>query len=60
MLFIMGLYIQIIMINNNMVLKRDSDGTFAEIDGNFFECFYHDSPENIHSFYAKYTDLIQK
>ena len=62
--FIYDVYNGIVYTNyydyNNMVLKRDSDGAFAEIDGNFFECFYHDSPENIHSLYAKYSDLIQK
>ena len=40
--------------------KRDSDGAFAEKKGDHFECFYHDSPENNHAIYAKYSDLIQK
>ena len=45
---------------DNKVYKRDSDGAFAEKKGNYFECFYYDSPENRHSIVAKYSDLIQK
>ena len=44
----------------NRIYKRDSDGVFAEKNGNDYECLYYDSPSNFHSFYAKYSDLIQK
>ena len=44
----------------NIIYKRDSDGVFAEKNGNDYECLYYDSPYNFHSFYAKYSDLIQK
>ena len=42
------------------IYKRDSDLVFAEKKGAVFECLYFDSPENVHSLYAKYSDLIQK
>ena len=44
----------------DIIFKRDSDGVFAEKKGNNFECTYYDSTYNIHAFYAKYSDLIQK
>ena len=44
----------------NVIYKRDSDGVFAEKKGSDFECLYYDSPENVHSYIAKYSDLIQK
>ena len=44
----------------NIIYKRDSDGVFAEKNGNDYECLYYDSPSNFHSFRAKYSDLIQK
>jgi len=44
----------------NNEYKRDSNGAFAEWKGNHYECFYYDEPENYHSKYAKYSDLIQK
>ena len=46
--------------HTNIIYKRDSDGVFAEKNGNDYECLYYDSPSNFHSFYAKYSDLIQK
>ena len=46
--------------HTNIIYKRDSDGVFAEKNGNDYECLYYDSHSNIHSFYAKYSDLIQK
>ena len=44
----------------NPIFKRDSDGVFAELKGTQFECLYYDSTYNDHSYYAKYSDLIQK
>ena len=46
--------------NNNIYFKRDGDGVFAELKGNYFECLYFDSVENNHAIIAKYSDLIQK
>lgn len=40
--------------------KRDSDGVFAEKDGNTFKCIYYDSEDNYHALYATYGDLIGK
>ena len=44
----------------NFILKRDSDGVFAEKKGGQFECIYFDSEHNYHALIAKYSDLIQK
>ena len=44
----------------NFILKRDSDGVFAEKKGGQFECIYFDSEYNYHALIAKYSDLIQK
>jgi len=46
--------------NYTGVIKRDSDGVFAEKKGDIFECLYFDSKENTHALYATYSDLIQK
>lgn len=40
--------------------KRDSDGVFAELKGDYFERLYYDSTYNGHSLIAKFSDLIQK
>ena len=40
--------------------KRDSDGAFAELKGNKYECFYYDNPKNIYALQATYSDLINK
>lgn len=45
---------------DDIIYKRDSDGVFAEKKGNFYECIYFDSEDNIHALRAKYSDLIQK
>ena len=42
------------------ITKRDSDGVFAEKDGNTFKCIYYDSEVNYHALYATYGDLIGK
>jgi len=44
------------------ILKRDSDGAFAERIGstNDYKCLYYDSPFNSHSIHATYSDLIKK
>ena len=42
------------------ITKRDSDGVFAEKDGNTFKCIYYDSEDNTHALYATYGDLIGK
>ena len=40
--------------------KIDGDGAFAELEGNRYKCLYYDDKAlNIHSFYAKYSDLIK-
>ena len=44
----------------NFILKRDSDGVFAEKKGGQFECIYFDTQYNYHALIAKYSDLIQK
>ena len=45
---------------DSKIYKRDSDGAFAELKGDKYECFYHDKPENEHALYAKYSDLMKK
>ena len=40
--------------------KRDSDGAFAELKGNKYECFYYDNFENDYALQATYSDLIKK
>ena len=41
--------------------KIDGDGAFAELEGNRYKCLYYDDKAlNIHSFYAKYSDLGKK
>ena len=42
------------------IIKRDSDGVFAEKKTSGYECIYFDSNENKHALRAKYNDLIQK
>lgn len=42
------------------IYKTDSFGIFAQRNGDKFECFYHDEPENRHSIIAKYSDLGKK
>ena len=42
------------------IYKRDSDGAFAELDGGKYKCLYYDYDKNIHSAYAKYSDLGKK
>ena len=44
----------------NFILKRDSDGVFAEKKGGQFECIYFDTQYNYHALIAKFSDLIQK
>ena len=38
----------------------DSDGAFAELKGDKYECFYFDNEKNTHSIIAKYSDLNKK
>lgn len=45
---------------DNALFKKDSEGAFAVLNGDKYECFYHDEPENIHSIRAKYSDLRKK
>ena len=47
---------------DTVIYKRDSEGAFAELDGNRFKCIYFDfdEPKNHYALYAKYCDLIQK
>ena len=40
--------------------KRDSDGAFAELKGDKYECFYYDNKYNIHALRATFSDLIKK
>jgi len=40
--------------------KRDSDGAFAELKGDKYECFYYDNKDNIHALRATYSDFLQK
>ena len=40
--------------------KRDSDGAFAELKGNKYECFYYDNKDNEHALEATYSDAINK
>ena len=40
--------------------KMDSDGAFAELKGDKYECFYYDKATNEHALKAKYSDLIKK
>ena len=40
--------------------KRDSDGAFAELKGNKYECFYYDNPYNEHALQATFSDAIKK
>ena len=40
--------------------KRDSDGAFAELKGNKYECFYYDNKDNEHALEATYSDAIKK
>ena len=40
--------------------KKDSYGIFAQLNGDKYECFYHDEPANEHSIIAKYSDLNKK
>lgn len=45
---------------NNPIPKRDIDGAFAELNGDKFQCYYHDKPENEHALIAKYSDLNKR
>ena len=45
---------------DNIIVKRDGDGAFAELKGNEYESLYFDKKGNQHAFYAKYSDLIKK
>jgi len=40
--------------------KMDSNGAFAELKGDKYECFYFDKEYNIHSLMAKYSDFGKK
>ena len=42
------------------IIKRDSEGVFAEKKTSGYECIFFDSKENEHALRAKYSDLIQK
>ena len=42
------------------IYKMDSDGAFAELKGDKYECFYFDNEKNTHSIIAKYSDLNKK
>ena len=48
--------------SDSSLIKRNSDGVFAEKTGTpgQFKCIYYDKPYNIHSLYAKISDLIKK
>ena len=40
--------------------KRDSDGAFAELKGDKYECYYYDNKYNGHALYATYSDVMKK
>ena len=40
--------------------KRDSDGAFAELKGDKYECYYYDNKNNNHALYATYSDVMKK
>ena len=42
------------------IYKTDSNGAFAELKNDKYECFYYDKPGNVHAVIAKYSDLIKK
>ena len=46
--------------HDDLRYKKDSFGIFAQKNGDKYECFYHDEPENRHSIIAKYSDLIKR
>ena len=46
---------------SSSIYKIDGDGAFAELEGNRYKCLYYDDKAlNVHSFYAKYSDLGKK
>ena len=45
---------------DDYIYKMDSDGAFAELKGDKYECFYFDNEYNSHSIIAKYSDLNKK
>ena len=40
--------------------KRDSDGAFAELKGDKYECYYYDNKYNTHALHATISDVIKK
>ena len=47
---------------DNQIYKVDEDGAFAKlVSTNKYECLYYDDHQlNVHSYYAKFSDLIKK
>jgi len=46
--------------DDDNIYKTDSNGAFAELKNDKYECFYYDKPGNGHAVIAKYSDLIKK
>lgn len=44
---------------NSYVYKRDSDGSFAKLDGELYKCLYFKKEGDVKALYAKYSDLIK-
>lgn len=55
-----GLVYTLYYEEGNPIYKRDKDGVFAELEGEKYKCLYFDKEKNVHSSYAKYSDLIKK
>ena len=43
-----------------LILKKIVLEYLLKKNGDKYECFYHDEPENLHSIIAKYSDLIKR
>ena len=40
--------------------KKDKFGIFAQLNGDKYQCFYHEEPANNYSLIAKYSNIIQR
>ena len=45
---------------DDIMIKRDGDGIFAELEGDKYKCKYFDEEGNTPALYAKYSDLGKK
>ena len=43
----------------NTCYKTDGDGAFAELDGNYYKCFYFNKKGDTDAIIAKYVDLVK-